>query len=596
MKNLFLKLWVACLLVGVAACEKPNAEKNEPSTEKPGLLAGVTIELNFDEDKVTATTAQADYSIDFGAASGAPINVKIKYSIAESLNEGSSSTYVKTLDKSASYVVLDGLLFDRTYYYAVYTELYGTKYLSGRGTFKTSAVSVAMNDPRETDEGLVLSGKVQGVAQEDKQQLGVYLCFNEAGYSDKVQRFDLDVPESNEIEVLIPGLNIATDYEYWWVIWDDETKKEEGAKLTYTTIDPYAQPKEVSAAGADLSADGTTANCYIVPASGAYKFKMTKGNSSEPVGNVASVRVLWESFGTAVSPKPFELISAAGMDGEYALFEVPQDYKEGNAVIAAYDAAGTILWSWHIWLTDDQMTEITYANEAGVMMDRNLGALSATPNDAKALGLFYQWGRKDPFLGSSSIYEPMYAHSTRHLKKTLNTAETATVAYATANPYKFILANAGSDWLSVKDNSLWMSSKTIYDPCPAGWRVPDGGYDGGQENPLPNGIWAKAGFSREGSTPFGEGDDVKIGKMFSTPYCTPDTWYPAAGSIKYSDGYIYELGKDGVYQSVTAFGGSDTMVTGLLFNYLPGINAHYIYCGGEKFARAGGNSVRCCKE
>ena len=32
-------------------------------------------------------------------------------------------------------------------------------------------------------------------------------------------------------------------------------------------------------------------------------------------------------------------------------------------------------------------------------MDRNLGALSATPNDAKALGLFYQWGRKDPSMG-----------------------------------------------------------------------------------------------------------------------------------------------------------------------------------------------------
>ena len=597
MKNFFLKLWLACMFVSlVAACEKPGEGEDGPSTQKPGLLAGVTIKLNFDEDKVTATTAQADYSIDFGAASGASIDVKIKYSIAESLNEGSSSTYVKTLDKSASYVVLDGLLFDRIYYYEVYTELYGTKYTSGKGTFKTSAVSVAMNDPRETDEGLVLSGKVQGVAQEDKQQLGVYLCFNEAGYSDKVQRFDLDVPESNEIEVLIPGLNIATDYEYWWVIWDDETNTEEGDKLTYTTNDPYAQPKEVSAAGADLSAGGT-ANCYIVPASGAYKFKMTKGNSSESVGNVASVRILWESFGTAVAPRPFDLISAAGMDGEYALFEVPLAYKEGNAVIAAYDAAGTILWSWHIWLTSAQMKEITYANNAGIMLDRNLGALSATPNEATALGLFYQWGRKDPFLGSYSIHEPMYAHSTRHLKKILNTAETASVAYATANPYKFILANAGGDWLSVKDNSLWKSSKTIYDPCPAGWRIPDGGYNGGLgEDAHADGIWAKAGFSREGDTPFGEGDYGKRGKIFSTPYCTPETWYPAAGAIQYHDGALVGLGVDGVYQSVTSFGGSDTMVTGLLFNYLPGSNAHYIYCGGEKFTRAGGNSVRCCKE
>jgi hypothetical protein len=243
------------------------------------------------------------------------------------------------------------------------------------------------------------------------------------------------------------------------------------------------------------------------------------------------------------------------------------------------------------------MQEITYANDAGVMMDRNLGALSATQNDAKALGLFYQWGRKDPFLGSSSISQPLYARSTRNLKVVTNTPETATLSFALSNPHKFILADAGGDWLASKDNSLWGSSKTIYDPCPKGWRVPDGGYNGGLgENAHPDGIWAKAGFSRQGDTEFATGDEGKVGKIFSAPFCTPDTWYPAAGSIRYSTGELYGLGVDGVYQSVTAYGGSDTMVTGLLFNYFPTLGVHYIYCGGEKFARAGGNSVRCCKE
>ena len=32
-------------------------------------------------------------------------------------------------------------------------------------------------------------------------------------------------------------------------------------------------------------------------------------------------------------------------------------------------------------------------------------------------------------------------------------------------------------------NDSWQSEKTVYDPCPAGWRVPDGGE---------NSIWAKA--------------------------------------------------------------------------------------------------------
>ncbi len=37
-------------------------------------------------------------------------------------------------------------------------------------------------------------------------------------------------------------------------------------------------------------------------------------------------------------------------------------------------------------------------------MDRNLGALNNTPGDVANRGLFYQWGRKDPFLPSSAPY------------------------------------------------------------------------------------------------------------------------------------------------------------------------------------------------
>jgi len=35
-------------------------------------------------------------------------------------------------------------------------------------------------------------------------------------------------------------------------------------------------------------------------------------------------------------------------------------------------------------------------------MDRNLGAATVTTNTVSTLGLLYQWGRKDPFPGSSS--------------------------------------------------------------------------------------------------------------------------------------------------------------------------------------------------
>lgn len=53
------------------------------------------------------------------------------------------------------------------------------------------------------------------------------------------------------------------------------------------------------------------------------------------------------------------------------------------------------------------------------MMDRNLGALSATPTDgAKTIGMYYQCGRKDPImtdwsqitkLGTSSLGGDVYS-------------------------------------------------------------------------------------------------------------------------------------------------------------------------------------------
>lgn len=594
MKHTILKFCLLSVLLSlVFGCEKPVSGGDDPSNDKQGLLSGVEISVNV--DKVTATTASIGYSVDLGDAANMPIDVKIRYSIAESLSGPSS--VVKTLDKAASSVVLTGLQLDRQYFYEVFISLYGTEYNAEKGSFTTSAVSVTMAQPQEKDGGLVLSGTVQGADQADWDDLDAYVYFYESEYPEETQqRFELQVDNSNAFELLLPRVAIDTEYGYWWAVKSVDEKSIEGSKLSYRTSNPYVSSKQPSASGTDLSASGT-ANSYIVSQSGAYKFKMTKGNSQESVGNVNSVKILWESFGTAEYPKPFDLISAAGKDGDYALFEVPQTFKEGNAVIAAYDSQDNILWSWHIWLTSAQMTEITYANEAGIMMDRNLGALSATPNDAKALGLFYQWGRKDPFLGSSSISQPLYAMSTRNLKVVTNTPETATLAYALANPHKFILANEGGDWLASKDNSLWGSIKTIYDPCPAGWRIPEGGYnDGMGEQGLADGIWAKAGIPSKGNYAFADIDSGKSGKVFTSQYCMPDTWYPAAGSIKATTGELFDLGIDGIYMSSTTFGDSDPCFTGLIIQYHPHQKIHYINCGGEKMHRAGGFSVRCCKE
>ena len=292
----------------------------------------------------------------------------------------------------------------------------------------------------------------------------------------------------------------------------------------------------------NLSDEGT-ANSYIVSEGGAYKFSTVKGNSSESVGAVASAEVLWESFGTDVTPNVGDLLIGARYEDGYIAFKTADTFKEGNAVIAAKDASGTILWSWHIWLTDQPQGQVYY-NNAGTMMDRNLGATSATPGDVGALGLLYQWGRKDPFLGSSSISSKIEAKSTITWPSAVSSNSTnGTIEYATAYPTTFIKYNSSNnDWYytgsSTTDNTRWITStttKSIYDPCPAGWRVPDGGS---------NGVWSTALGSS--LSYYGTYDSTNEGMNFSGKFGSDQTiWYPASGYRYYNDGSLNFVGVDG---------------------------------------------------
>ena len=351
------------------------------------------------------------------------------------------------------------------------------------------------------------------------------------------------------------------------------------------TIETPANPEGTTI---DLSEDGT-ANCYIVSNAGAYKFTPTKGNSSESVGSIASAVVLWETFGTAVTPNVGDLVKNVKYENGVISFETPSAYKEGNAVIAAKDANGTILWSWHIWLTDQPEGQVYY-NNAGTMMDRNLGATSATPGDVGALGLLYQWGRKDPFLGSSSIhyYSMPEAKSTIAWPSAVSSnSNYGTIAYATANPTTFITYNDSNyDWYytgsSSTDNTRWTTSesnKSIYDPCPAGWRVPDGG---------DNGVWSKAC----GSSSYFSGypyDGTNDGMNFSGKFGSASTiWYPASGYRNGSAGGLDCVGNYGTYWSSAS--------TNSYFAYYLYFNDNGSVDPLDSYFRVNGRSVRCLQE
>ena len=269
----------------------------------------------------------------------------------------------------------------------------------------------------------------------------------------------------------------------------------------------------------DLSAEGK-ANSYIVkPAYSTYSFKMVKGNSNESVGDVDIAEILWETYNTSDQVTPNSVIASVDIDSDNVKFTLPENAVPGNAVIAVKDINGIILWSWHIWVVDfdPEVTKQTYMSGA-VMMDRNLGALHIADYDPRTHGLYYQWGRKDPFQNPVSSWD---------LAKTspdgiwTYAEKISDYNYSIQNP---TVSLTGTNWNN--DNTLWGTDKTIYDPCPAGWKVPEGG----------PGVWNGIDLWYYGSWGM-YGALTKV----DAPYSVPTAYYSSGGYLDaYSNIFEYE--------------------------------------------------------
>ena len=296
--------------------------------------------------------------------------------------------------------------------------------------------------------------------------------------------------------------------------------------------------------------DPSVANSYVISSSGTYQIKTVYGNSTKAIDGISSAEVLWESYGTSETPTVGSIVKDASYSNGIITFSTPSILKNGNAVIAVKDASGNILWSWHIWVCKDFNPVATgqeYYNDAGTMMDRNLGATSATPGTVEALGLLYQWGRKDPFLGSCSISSNTKAASTGIWPSAvMSDGSNGTIEYAVAHPATFITSQYGNwDWFytgsASTDFTRWQSHKTIYDPCPSGWKVPTGG---------PSGFWCIASGIPASTYSYYTWDSSNRGMNLSGKFSSASTvWYPAAGYLSCSDGNLKCVGDSGAWWS-----------------------------------------------
>ena len=247
----------------------------------------------------------------------------------------------------------------------------------------------------------------------------------------------------------------------------------------------------------DLSTGGT-ANCYQVQRMGSgasfgkYKFPATvKGNGAADLAGISKdtdpnsiykAELLWASYGTSTAPAADALIKDVFYKDGYVCFTVNRNGSriyEGNAVIAIRDYFGNIIWSWHIWLEEDAMTGMYEQNYTGggTFMNRNLGANSSNSKSegtSADYGLLYQWGRKDPFLSAPDrttygAAEPAVYGATITSKNQLYS-----MAETIQNPTDFPYTYNNTPWMveGEKNIAFWDDSKTIFDPCPPGWKVP----------------------------------------------------------------------------------------------------------------------------
>ena len=558
------------------------------------FVAGSVSLVLSDASSITATTAQISGTVEgLSDSDKSLIEVGMFYSSEEGKVENGQGTKLTASAISSDNAVsfsLSELSYGTTYYYCSYVKQ-GEGYVYGEvKTFVTGNVSVSVS----AKESTIISGTpvaefigtVTGLLEEEKSdvEVGVAYCTTseglKTGSSTKIAA--TTVGSDGVFEASSNQLSVDTKYYYCSYV-KQHSEYIYGTEINeLQTIHPYSVPSDLNISSATDLSSSASANCYIVSNAGLYKFKIVKGNASESVGNVASASILWETFGTSETPEYFDLIKSFCYKDGYIAFQTADTFKEGNAVIAAKDASGKILWSWHIWLTDKPQGQVYYI-KAGTMMDRNLGATSATPGDVGALGLLYQWGRKDPFLGSSSISSNTLAESTITWPSAVRSdSSNGTIAYAIANPTTFITSNySNGDWYytgsSSIDNTRWTTSesnKSIYDPCPAGWRVPDG---------RSNGIWSKAlgSSSGFGGYPY---DGTNEGMNFSGKFGSASTiWYPASGYRYWNDGCLEYVGYYGFSWSAS-----------------PGNSLYFSNDGIVSPSRssdlANGYSVRCLQE
>ena len=246
-----------------------------------------------------------------------------------------------------------------------------------------------------------------------------------------------------------------------------------------------------------------------------------------------SAKVIWEDCQNIVTAPA---VTGSGADSYLTFTIKKENLQNGNAVVAVTNATGKVMWSWHLWFTPksslkkipvtsdgseykymtdnlgwkytkwtgglkrEVVVKIEQQAETGEKKTATITLKQAAGNNVReGYGNLYQWGRKDPLPGTDTFYptdgykfNDGYTIVGDQVADYTNPAniqrmEKRTIGLGIREP-GIMLSKVGGGKLSWTyrqyinlwsadndklDGSVRNSQKTIYDPSPVGFKVPD---------------------------------------------------------------------------------------------------------------------------
>ena len=302
-------------------------------------------------------------------------------------------------------------------------------------------------------------------------------------------------------------------------------------------------------------------------------------NASDPATQAS---IVWTDQSGIIEASSLGIADAG--TNAFVHFRVPQDkIKNGNAVIAVKNASGTVMWSWHLWfIHDDALNTVTCTNfqgheykftqetlgwkytalkvstysaprkvrvkveqtvaNGGVKQSAYITITQNPGNSRRGYNTFYQFGRKDAFPGTDTTPDGSFNK---------NGGDNMSIQNGIQHPETFY--TDGSTWSNgYNQYNLWSMDntttgfnddavvKTIYDPCPAGFKMPASNAFTGFTTTGRN-VSTQSQLNVSGAWDWGWNFNNKISSPDATVY------FPASGGRSYYDGSLFYVGSAGVY-------------------------------------------------